>query len=102
MTAVERLARFVVDRSWEDLSETARLELKIRVLDSLGCALGALDGPPVQAIRAQLDHFGGRPLCKLVGGGATAPDHAAFRLKAQGAVRRSGASSRARVGRHRL
>jgi 2-methylcitrate dehydratase len=78
VTAVTRLASFVVDRSWDDLSETARRELKIRVLDSLGCALGALDGPPVQAIRALVGEFGGRPLCTLIGGGATAPDRAAL------------------------
>jgi 2-methylcitrate dehydratase len=78
MTVVARLARFVVERSWDDLSDAARQELKIRVLDSLGCALGAVDAPPVQAIRAQLDDFGGRPLCTLVGGGQTAPDRAAL------------------------
>jgi 2-methylcitrate dehydratase len=75
---VARLARFVVERGWEDLSETARDELKIRVLDSLGCALGALGAPPVRAIRAQVDEFGGRPLCTLIGGGRTAPDRGAL------------------------
>src|SRR5206468_807797 len=30
------------------------------------------------AIRAQLEDFGGRPLCTLIGGGATAPDRAAL------------------------
>ena len=78
MTAVTRLARFAADRSWEDLSDAARRELKIRVLDALGCALGALDAPPVRAIRAQLDDFGGRELCTLIGGGQTAPDRAAL------------------------
>ena len=39
---VRRLARFVVSRSWDDLSEHARKELKIRVLDAFGCAFGAL------------------------------------------------------------
>jgi 2-methylcitrate dehydratase len=78
MTAVTRLARFVAERSWDDLSEVARRELKIRVLDALGCALGAIDAPPVEAIRAQLDDFGGRPLCTLVGGARTAPDRAAL------------------------
>jgi len=42
VTAVARLARFVVARGWDDLSDAARGELKIRVLDALGCALGAL------------------------------------------------------------
>ncbi len=78
MTTVEQLARFVVSRSWDDLSETARAELKIRILDALGCALGAGDAAPVKAIRAQVDEFGGDPLCTLIGGGATAPDRAAL------------------------
>ena len=78
MTAAARLARFVATRSWNDLSGAAREELKIRVLDALGCALGALDARPVQAIRAQLDDFGGHPLCTLIGGGRTAPDRAAL------------------------
>ena len=69
MTIVARLARFVVERSWDDLSDAARRALKIRVLDSLGCALGALGAPPVRATRAELDDFGGRPLCTLIGGG---------------------------------
>src|SRR5688572_28589950 len=78
MTAVTGLARFVAERSWDDLSAVARRELKIRVLDALGCALGAIAAPPVEAIRAQLDDFGGRPLCTLVGGVRTAPDRAAL------------------------
>ena len=78
MTVAARLARFVVARSWEDISDLAREELKLRVLDSLGCALGALQAPPVTAIRAQLEEFGGRPLCTLIGGGETAPDRASL------------------------
>jgi 2-methylcitrate dehydratase len=78
MTVVARLARFVGARSWHDLSEAAREELKIRVLDALGCALGAMDAPPVRAIRAHLEEFGGRQLCTLIGGGHTAPDRAAL------------------------
>jgi 2-methylcitrate dehydratase len=77
-SVVERLARFVVARSWDDLSAAARDELKIRVLDSLGCALGALDAQPVAALHGQLEEFGGRPLCTLIGGGRTAPDRAAL------------------------
>jgi 2-methylcitrate dehydratase len=78
MTVVERLARFVVARSWADLSASARDALKLRVLDALGCALGAIDAPPVRAVRTQLDEFGGRPLCTLIGGGRSAPDRAAL------------------------
>src|SRR5213080_117706 len=78
MTQVEQLAAFVVRARYEDLSEEARLELKIRVLDALGCAIGALDGPPVKMIREQIEDFGGTPLITLIGGGKTAPDRAAF------------------------
>jgi 2-methylcitrate dehydratase len=78
LTVAARLARFVVARSWDDLSDPAREELKLRVLDSLGCAFGALQAPPVDAIRAQVDEFGGRPLCTLIGGGETAPDRASL------------------------
>ena len=41
---VEELARFVCRSRWEQISEPAREQLKLRVLDSLGVALGALDG----------------------------------------------------------
>src|SRR5713226_3833223 len=78
MTQVEQLADFVVQSRYESLSNKASQELKIRVLDALGCAIGALDGPPIQMIRTQLEDFGGTPLATLIGGGMTAPDRAAF------------------------
>lgn len=78
MTEVERLAEFVTRAQYAAISEGARQQLKIRVLDSLGCAVGALAAEPVGAIRAQLADFGGNPLCTLIGGGKTAPDRAAF------------------------
>jgi 2-methylcitrate dehydratase len=78
VTVVERLARFVVASSWADLSDPAREALKLRVLDTLGCALGALGSPPVRAVRAEVDEFGGRRLCALIGGGRSAPDRAAL------------------------
>jgi 2-methylcitrate dehydratase len=48
------------------------------VLDALGCAIGALDGPPPRLIREQVNDFGGAAHCTLIGGGRTAPDRAAF------------------------
>jgi 2-methylcitrate dehydratase len=77
-TRVERLARFVCRSRWEDISEPAREQLKLRVLDSLGVAFGALDGEPVAMVREQLQEFGGAPLATLIGGGRTAPDRAAL------------------------
>src|SRR6266702_4173986 len=76
MTQVEQLAAFVVRMRYEDLSEEACHQLKIRILDALGCAIGALEGPPRKMLRAQLEDFGGKPLVTLIGGGKTAPDRA--------------------------
>ncbi len=78
MTQVEQLATFAVQTRYEDLSEEARQQLKIRILDALGCAFGALEGPPVKMVRAQIEDFGGRPLVSLIGGDKTAPDRAAL------------------------
>ncbi|HJQ28275.1 MAG TPA: MmgE/PrpD family protein [Rubrobacter sp.] len=78
MTHAERLAEFVTRASYEDLSDAAVRELKIRVLDSLGCAIGALGGEPVRLVREQIEEFGGNPLVTLIGGGKTAPDRAAL------------------------
>jgi len=77
-TSAEQLAAFVVRMHYGDISGEARQQLKIHTLDAIGCAIGALEGPPVKALRAQLDEFGGKPLVSLIGGGKTAPDLGAF------------------------
>jgi 2-methylcitrate dehydratase len=77
-TRVEELARFVCRSRWEQISDPAREQLKLRVLDALGCALGALDGEPIAMVREQVLEFGGAPLCTLIGAGKSAPDRAAF------------------------
>ena len=53
-------------------------QLEIRVLDSLGCAIGALTSQPLKSVRKLESEFGGSPLCTLIGGGKTAPDRATF------------------------
>ena len=78
MTEVQKLAAFVQSRNYNDLSKEAIQQLKIRLLDGLGCAIGALNGEPVKMIKTQIDDFGGNPLVSLIGGGKTAPDRAAF------------------------
>ena len=77
-TEVEELAAFVTSARWELLSGEAREALRLRVLDSLGCAIGALDSGVVEAVRAEVEELGGRPRCTLIGGGRTAPDRAAL------------------------
>ena len=78
MTEVERLARFVDQRQFADISAKARQQLKIRVLDTVGVAVGALNAPPILAVSRLIDELGGKPLSTLIGRGKTAPDRAAF------------------------
>lgn len=78
MHEVDRLAEFVVSRDYTDLSAAAVEQLKLRVLDSLGCAFGALAAEPVVAVRKLVSEFGGTPLCSMIDNARTAPDRAAF------------------------
>jgi 2-methylcitrate dehydratase len=78
VTVAEKLAEFVVRASYDDLSQAARTQLKVRVLDALGCAIGALQGEPIRLLRAQIKDFDGSGPCTLIGGGQTAPDRAAL------------------------
>jgi 2-methylcitrate dehydratase len=77
-TEVEQLARFVSSARWERLTPEARDALQLRILDSLGCAIAALDSDVLGAVRREVEELGGRPLCTLIGGGRTAPDRAAL------------------------
>ncbi len=72
------LASFVRRASWEDISPAARDALKIRILDSIGCAFGALGAESIRMLRRHIDEFGGNPLCTVIGGGRTSPDRAAL------------------------
>lgn len=78
MTEVQRLAAFVERAAFEEIAEAGLEQLRIRVLDSLGCAIGALTGEPVRMIREHVEDFGGAAHCGLIGGGRSAPDRAAF------------------------
>ena len=60
-TEVERLAAFVSSTRWEHLTPEAREALRLRVLDSLGCAIAALDSDVLRAVRAEVDELGGQP-----------------------------------------
>jgi 2-methylcitrate dehydratase len=78
MTKAEQLAHYVERTTFQDISREAVEQLKIRVLDALGCAIGAQDGDPIGMIRAQIEDFGGIGRCTMIGGGKTSPDRAAF------------------------
>ncbi|NIR52965.1 MAG: MmgE/PrpD family protein, partial [Phycisphaerae bacterium] len=78
MTIVKQLASFVKKKSFDDLSRAAVEQIKIRILDSLGTAIGALEGPPIRMIREHIDDFSRQGQCSLIGGGKTSPDLAAL------------------------
>src|SRR5690625_1959121 len=78
MTEVDKLADFVTKASIDQLSSEALDQLKIRVLDTLGVAIGALDAQPMVAVRGLLEDLGGTPQATLIGGGETSPERAAF------------------------
>jgi 2-methylcitrate dehydratase len=77
-TEVQQLAAFVDSASLDQISPAALEQLRIRVLDTLGVAIGALDAEPIQAIRGLLEELGGTPQATLIGGGSTSPERAAF------------------------
>ncbi len=77
-TMVQQLAGWVESRSYDDLSDEAVKVLKLRLLDSIGVGIGALEGQPVKDIRRMTEDLGGAPLVTLLGGGKTSPDYATF------------------------
>src|SRR6201994_852706 len=75
---IDQLADFVVSADQSDLSGQVLPTLKRNVLDSIACAIGALDGELIPAIRAHAEQFSGRPTATFVGGGRASVDQAAF------------------------
>lgn len=78
MTESQQLAQFVQDADLARISPEAVEQLKIRVLDTLGVAISALDAEPTVAIRELLTDLGGTPTATMIGGGKTSPERAAF------------------------
>jgi 2-methylcitrate dehydratase len=77
MNTCERLAAYVTRASWEEISPEARGKLKQHLLDSLGCALGAIQSASIKTIREQTE-FGLTGPCSLIGGNTASPERAAF------------------------
>jgi 2-methylcitrate dehydratase len=75
---VEQIAAFACNARPEHLSSDIRQLFKRNILDSLGCALGALPGKPFTLLRKQLEDFRAAGPCTLIGGGTTSVDQAAL------------------------
>src|ERR1700761_8240360 len=74
----DKMAEFVVRADQSDLSGQVLPTLKRNVLDSIACALGALDGELIPTIRAHAEQFSSRPTATRIGGGRASVDQAAF------------------------
>ena len=72
------VADFVVGATTADIDPGTMRTLKRNVLDSIACAVGALDGDLIEPIRAHAEEFSGRPTATFVGGGRASVDQAAF------------------------
>ena len=75
---VDALADFVVAAEPAHLPDDALMLLRRNILDSVGCAIAALDGETVRAVRDQVESVGGRPRASLIGGGRSSVDQAAL------------------------
>jgi Uncharacterized protein involved in propionate catabolism len=78
MALVRQLADFVARSDFSELSDQARLQLRIRILDAMGCALGALGADTVERVRNFVTASESGGSCTLIGGGRATPDRAAL------------------------
>jgi 2-methylcitrate dehydratase len=76
--AVEQIAAFADEARHEHLPSEVRKLFKRNILDSFGCALGALPGKPFARLREQFEDFRAEKPSTLIGGGATSVDQAAL------------------------
>jgi 2-methylcitrate dehydratase len=78
MTTTAELADFVQTTDFEELSNETVEELKKRVLDSLGIAVGAMGAEPVEQVRATVEelHPQSASGCTLWSGGRASPPDA--------------------------
>ncbi|WP_435076306.1 MmgE/PrpD family protein [Halococcus sp. AFM35] len=67
MTTTDELADFVTNVAYDDLSEDVREELKKRVLDSVGIAVGALGADATESVRRTVEETAGGDAARLWG-----------------------------------
>jgi 2-methylcitrate dehydratase len=77
-TLAQRLADFALGTRFENLPQAVVVEARRRLLDSLGCAVGALEDSSPSVARLAAARVHGSPSVNLIGGGSSAADWAAF------------------------
>ena len=75
---VDKIAAFVDGCTNGAVPPDVRELVAKHLLDSIGCAIGAIGSKVTEDIKAVVDAFGGKPMCTLIGGGLTSPDRAAL------------------------
>jgi 2-methylcitrate dehydratase len=76
--AVERIGAFAFAARPEHLTADIRHLFKRNILDSVGCAIAAVEGRAFRLLRDQIEEYRAPGRCTLIGGGKTSPDQAAF------------------------
>jgi 2-methylcitrate dehydratase len=74
----ERLADFTLETRFEDLPRAVVIEAGRRLLDSIACAVAAIDEPAPAIVRRVAARFQIEPAVRLIGGGTSTPEWAAF------------------------
>ncbi|MEK7216026.1 MAG: MmgE/PrpD family protein, partial [Chloroflexota bacterium] len=70
MRFAQRLAQWVGEFDAASVTPRAQQQAKLLLLDSLGCAFGALGEPTAQATLRAVAAMGGTPECTIIGSGA--------------------------------
>lgn len=78
LTVVEQMGLWVAGKSFENLSKEEIEALKGRVLDAVGCAIGALDSTTIKSIQTMTHDLTNDGSVTMIGGGKTTPDNAAL------------------------
>jgi 2-methylcitrate dehydratase len=77
-TIAEKLVRFTLETEFDRLPREVVEQATYRLIDTFGCAAGALGEPAPTFARTATRRVSGQPSSGLFGGGASAPDWAAF------------------------
>ncbi|WP_254536308.1 MmgE/PrpD family protein [Halomarina litorea] len=80
MTTTDELATFAGEVSFDELPDEVVEELKKRVLDSLGIAVGAMGATPVEQVRRTVEGANADGACRLWGSDRRAPSDDAAML----------------------
>ena len=75
---VDALAEFALAACTADMADGAAVLLRRNILDTVGCAVAALDGDTVRLVRDQVTSAGGEAGASLIGGGRSSVDGAAL------------------------